>query len=161
MAAMSIFGAPLNNDIAPNGIISFEFAFTPERAQEIIDSWDHDAQMRASFIQGLDFLYLMVYSTTIAIGCIWAGKIILSANWPLASAGTILAWGLWIAALCDTVENIALVVELFGTVVSPWPQIAAICAGIKFTLIFLGLVFVLFGVVVKFITTPSEKQPAT
>ena len=69
-------------------------------------------------------------------------------SWPLPSSsaaarpspvlGAPLAWGLWIAALLDFVENFALVILLFGWVQSPWPQIAAVCAAIKFALLLLA-----------------------
>ncbi len=57
------------------------------------------------------------------------------------TTGLLLAWGLWAEALFDAVENVALTVVLFGTVVAPYPQIAQVCAILKFGLICLGLVF--------------------
>jgi hypothetical protein len=151
MLVMNGAGGRLNTVAAPYGIVSFELAGSPQKAQVILDSWDHPAQLQAAFIQGLDYLYLVLYSTTIAQACLWAAKTLGRAGWPLASVGIPLAWGLWLAALSDAVENLALVEILFGSNASPWPEIAAVCAIIKFTLIFLGLVYALYALLIKFV----------
>jgi hypothetical protein len=142
---MGILGTPLNTQAASNGIVSFEFAGTPTRAQAILESWNMQAMTRAGFIQGLDFLYLCIYSTTIGLGCLMAGKILQSRRWPLAGLAASLAWALWLAAAFDAVENIALGLLLMGTVKSPWPQISWVCAAIKFGLLFSGLVYTFYG----------------
>lgn len=159
MLVMNSVGSVLNTVEAPYGIVSFELAGSPQKANVILDSWDTPAQLRAAFIQGLDFLYLILYSTTIALACLWAGETLARAGWPLASVGRPLAWGLWLAALCDAVENIALVIVLFGRNQSPLPEIAAICALVKFLLIFLGLVYTLYALLIKF--SVARNTPAT
>jgi small-conductance mechanosensitive channel len=159
MMVMNSVGSSLNTEEAPYGIVSFELAGRVPKAQAILDSWDAAAQVRAAFIQGLDFLFLIVYSTTIALACLWAGKTLKRAGWAPAGLGIPLAWGLWIAAICDAVENYALVRMLFVSITSPWPGIAAVCAVIKFALIFLGLVYALYALVIKFAT--SRKSSAT
>jgi len=152
MVIMNMVGAPLINETAPLGIISYEFAGDVPTAQAIIDSWDTNARMSASLSLGLDYLFLVVYSTTIALGCLWSGELLKRMNWPLGGLATILAWLLWLAALMDAVENYALIRMLFGSVVSPLPAVAVICAGIKFGLIFAGLVYFMYGLV-SWITT--------
>lgn len=142
-------GAPLTTPKSPYGIISYEFAGIPENAAAILNSWDANSQLRAAFSLGLDFLFLVLYSTTIGIACIWASEVLLKNRWPLAGVGIPLAWGLWLAALLDTIENVALTHILFNTPNSPWPELAAICALIKFGLIFIGIVYVFFALVVQ------------
>lgn len=149
MLVMNTVGKSLNTDEAPLGIVSFEFAGSTQKAQKILDSWDNAAQLRAAFIQGLDFLYLVIYSTTIAIACLWAGQILHKARWPFASLGILLAWGLWLAAILDAVENIALVIIMLRRIITPLPEIAAVCATIKFALIFLGLVYALYALAIR------------
>lgn len=133
MVIMNIIGSPLNTPIAPSGIVSFELAFSPTQAQQIILSWDAPAQLRAAFLQGLDFLFPLVYSVALGLGCILTSSVLAVRGKPFSKIGAPLAWGLWIAALCDYLENIALVVLLFGRVASPYPEIAGLCAVIKFT----------------------------
>jgi len=128
----------------PN-IIDFELAGTTARASEIINAWDTQDKVRAGFSLGIDFLYMPVYSTLIALACVWAAGVLASRRWR--TTGLVLAWGLWVAALLDAVENVALTVLLFGTVADPYPQIAQLCATLKFGLILLGLVFVVVAAV--------------
>lgn len=159
MIVMNSIGSALNTEEAPYGIISFELAGTEIRTKAILESWDHSAQLRAAFIQGLDFLYLLIYSTAIALACLWAGETLKKAGWPPARLGIPLAWGLWMAALCDALENFALVRLIFGSISPPWAEIAAVCAVIKFALIFLGLVYALYALVIRFAI--ARKSPAT
>jgi hypothetical protein len=149
LLSMNFIGLPLNTAAAPQGIISFEFAATPERAQEMLASWTPEARVRAGFIQGLDFLFPLVYSTTVGLGCVMGAGVIARRGQAASRLGVPLAWGLWAAAALDYVENIGLVMLLFGTVESPWPQLAAVCAVIKFALLAAGLVYAFYGLAMK------------
>jgi hypothetical protein len=128
-------------------IVDFELAGSVENAQTIIDAWPETDHIRAGFSLGFDYLYMPVYSTTIALACLLAAGVLRRTAWH--TSGLLLAWGLWIAALFDAIENLALFTELLGNNVAPWPQVAQICATIKFGLILLGLLYVLAGVVAK------------
>jgi hypothetical protein len=130
-------------------IVDFELAGSVDKAAQIINAWDETDRIRAGFSLGFDYLYMPVYSTTIALACILAAGVVKSKAWP--SLGMLLAWGLWIAAICDATENLALFTELLGNNVAPYPQIAQICAAIKFGLILLGLLYVVVGVVLRLI----------
>ena len=57
MMIFAITGAPLTTEDAPYGVVSLEIAGTVENAQDILDSWDTNAQIRAAFGLGLDFLF--------------------------------------------------------------------------------------------------------
>ena len=124
-------------------IVDFELAGSVQNAQAIIDTWSETDRIRAGFSLGFDYLYMPVYSTTIALACILAAGVLKRRAWH--TLGLLLAWGLWIAALCDAAENLALFTELLGNTVAPWPQVAQICATIKFGLILLGLLYVVVG----------------
>ena len=132
----------------PN-IVEFELAGSIGIASSIIDAWDIATQLRASLGLGLDYLFMPVYSTTIALACIW-GAGVLSGR-KLRALGVLLAWGLWLAAVFDAVENLALLVMLFGTVAAPYPQMACICATCKFSLIILGLVYIVTAITIRII----------
>ena len=155
LISMNFVGMPLNNTSAPQGIISFEFAATPERAQEMLDSWSPAARIRAGFIQGLDFLFPLAYSTTVGLGCVMAAGVITRRGQAIARLGPWLAWGLWLAAALDYIENIGLVLLLLGAVQSPYPQIAAVCATLKFVLIIAGLVYSFYGLALKAVPAAS------
>jgi hypothetical protein len=131
-------------------IVDFELAGSVDNAQAIIDAWTETDRIRAGFSLGFDYLYMPVYSTTIALACVMVAGVVRRKAW--LSLGLVLAWGLWGAAVFDATENLALFTELLGHNVAPWPQVAHICALIKFGLILLGLVYVIAGVMAKVIT---------
>ena len=133
----------------PN-IVDFELAGSIGAASSIINAWDIAAQLRASFGLGLDYLFIPVYSTTIALACVWGAGVLSGRKWR--ALGMLLAWGLWLAAAFDAIENLALIVMLFGTVADPYPQMAFICATCKFSLIILGLVYIVIAVIIRIIT---------
>jgi len=150
MFCMNLVGKPLMTTAAPYGIISYELAGSVEKAQLIIDSWDQDARQYAAFSLGFDYLFMVLYSTTIALACLWGGQVLQARNMPSIFMGILLAWGLWLAAILDGIENIALSLSLFNTPAAPWPQVAQITAMLKFLLIFLGLIFTFFALIVRY-----------
>ena len=125
-------------------IVDFELAGSVQKAQTIIDAWNENDRIRAGFSLGFDYLYMPVYSTTIALGCILAAGVLSKKAWH--SIGLLLAWGLWAAALFDAIENLALSGNLFGSPIEPFPALAAGCAALKFGLILLGLLYTLIAV---------------
>lgn len=151
MLALNWIGSPLATEQAPYGIISYEFARTPQQANTIITSWDTQVRLRAAFSLGLDYLFMPLYAITISQACRWARLALAKKRWPLSSAGEWLAGGMWLAAGLDATENIALTAFLFGAQQSFWPLIAYLCASIKFLLIFLGLVYTFLGLAVRLV----------
>lgn len=145
LIVFGITGAPLTTEAAPYGVVSFELAGTVENMHQILTSWDVNTQLRAAFGLGLDYLFMVAYACTIAFGCGMAAQVLQRSRWPLVGWCNLLAWGVILAALLDAVENIALSVIIFGTVASPWPEIVRWCAIPKFILIFMGIVFVIYG----------------
>ena len=136
-----ITGEPLNTDSAPFGIISFELAGSVEVSESILSSWDDDAQTRATFGLGLDFLFIPVYTAALILRCALSSRSVESQSRALPQIGNLLAWGVCLAGFLDMIENVSLLTMLFGDVTAPWPQIAGVCAIMKFSLIFLALVY--------------------
>ena len=130
-------------------IVDFELAGSVDKAANIITTWTPMERIHAGFSLGFDYLYMPIYSTTIALACLMAAGVLQRKIWH--TLGILLAWGLWIAAIADATENLALLTELFGSNVAPAPQIAQVCATIKFGLIVLGLVYVVVGTVLRLI----------
>jgi hypothetical protein len=149
MVILNLVSTPLTTEAAPQGIVSYELAGSAVQAQRILDSWDASTRLHAAFALGFDYVFMLAYATTIGLACVMAAGVLRSRNWPLAAAGAALAWGQWLAAGLDAIENVALTNMLFSSVVSPWPQVAYWCAIIKFTLVFLGLVYTFYGGVVR------------
>lgn len=150
MVVMNQIALPLETDAAPYGIISFELAGDAAASRNIIASWDETARIHAAFSLGLDYLFLVVYSTTIGLACIWTVDVLESNSWRLAGIGITLAWGLWFAALLDGIENTGLIWILFGGSAQYWAFAARWCALVKFGLIFAGLTYAFLGLAVYF-----------
>ena len=160
-AVFGILDIPLRTSAAPSGILSFELAGTPFQAQAIIDSWHEMAYLLSSvegqpvpglvsrayafavFGLGLDYLFMPVYATALALGIfLAAGR---HPGW-FATFGAWLGWGAYAAALFDAVENYALArMLMMNQVWSPYPEVAAFSASVKFILLSLGLVYALVG----------------
>ncbi len=158
MIAMQSVSGPLTTAAAPSGIISFELARDMVAVQTILDSWDAVVQVRAGFSLGLDFFFLALYSTTIGCACAWLAAALRSRTRWLALLGLILAWGQWLAAILDAIENTALLTMLLNAPAAPFPMVAWVCAVIKFGLVLLGLLFVLIAGL--WLLVGRRRQPA-
>jgi hypothetical protein len=160
-AVFRVLDAPLRTPAAPNGIVSFELAGTPFQAQAIIDSWRvtgllisdvagepvpgivSRAISFAAFGLGIDYLFMPVYATALAMGILLAaGR---HKGW-FAALGAWVGWGAYAAALFDAIENYALArMLLLNEVWSPYTEVAAFSATVKFGLLLLGLFYALVG----------------
>lgn len=145
---MRFMNGKLKTGVAPRGIISLELAGNEQVAAAIIRSWDVKDGARRHAIRSLilDFPLLLAYSTALGLACQWAGESIAVSEVDLPVDGRQVAWGQTLAAVLDVAENFALLIMLRGMVRKPWPQIAGVCALIKFLLIGVGLVYSLLGI---------------
>jgi hypothetical protein len=149
LGVMAPVDLPLRTPASPNGILSYEVAGDAATAQRMIDAWDGRARLHAAFGLGIDYLFMVVYSTTIALGCLWAADVFRGAVPALAGLGAPLAWAQWLAAVLDAKENVALTIMLFGAVRDPWPAVAWWAAVTKFCLIVAGMLYALGAAVVR------------
>ncbi len=153
MVILVALDAPLSNDVAGSGTISFELAGSPERAAEIVTSWEATGEKtRAAFALGLDFLFAMFYAFAISGACLAIGRRLRKVGWRrLGAFGTPFAWFAIIAGFLDWSENAALAVVLIDRPASPWTEIALACATPKFVLIAVAILFVIAGGVVSLV----------
>jgi len=149
MAVMHLVGKPLITEAAPWGMISFELAGSAANAEMILASWNQEATVSAAFNLGFDFLFIPVYIGTIALGCGIVANALRKSKKLFSSLGFLLSWGVILAGSLDVIENIALLKILFGSVASPWPEIARLCAVPKFCLINFVLIYIICGSIVK------------
>jgi hypothetical protein len=152
MVTFAVIGGPLTTSSAPNGIVSFELAFTASKAQAILDSWDATATLLAVFGLGLDYLLMLMYATALSLGCLWAGQALHLKHWPLASVAIPLAWLQVFAAILDAVENLGLLVITLRPVNAGWILVAGVCAAAKFALLFSALVYIFYALAIRFVT---------
>jgi hypothetical protein len=141
MVSLNVLGRPLSTEVAPLGIVSFELAGDFFLAQRMAESWGPTGQVYAGLNLGLDYLFMVAYSSTIALGCV------LVARSFSPRVGLLLAWAQFGAAMLDAVENYALIQVLLGSQQASWPTVARWCAIPKFLIVAAGLVYVGIGVV--------------
>jgi hypothetical protein len=149
LLAMGVLGwvdRRITNPDVPSGIVSFELAGNAEAARSMVGSWTGTAPLWVAFSNGFDYLFMLLYSTTIALGCIWAAGRYGARASGLAHFGAPLAWGQWLAGGLDAIENVALTRMLVAGVADPWPALAWWAAAPKFFLVGIGLAYVLGGV---------------
>jgi len=145
LMAMRVLDRPLRTVNAPNGIVSFEFAGTAGQASAIIDSWSTDARVAAGVSLGLDYLFLIAYAATIALACGMAAEALTARGSRLGRWGLRISWAQWIAAACDMVENLMLILLLRGASAPGLAETAWGCAAIKFSLVGIGLAYAAAG----------------
>ncbi len=159
MASLNALDSPLKTDVAPLGIVSFELAGNIVRAQAIVESWGENGQVYAGLSLGLDYLFLVVYAITFALGCTLVAQT-LPREGKFFSTGVFLAWVQFGAALLDAVENYGLIRMLLGTQQAWWAVVARWCAIPKFSILGVGLVYIIVGGIVSLWTREkSEETP--
>ena len=147
MTALTLLGGPLKTEQAPLGIVSFEFSKTLPQAQQMLDSWGSDGQVYAALNLGLDYVFLVLYPCSIALGGALLSDALKLRQSFLSGAGALLSWLQFGAGASDAVENAALITVLLGSQQPAWPELAWWCAGIKFTIVGIGLGYVMIGAV--------------
>jgi hypothetical protein len=142
-AIFRVLNSPLITPAAPAGIVTFELAGDIERTSEILLSWDERADLFAAFGLGLDYLFMPFYAFALGFGTLLAaGR---HTGW-LKSVGALAGWLALAAALFDAVENYSLArMLMLNQIWSPYPEIAAFSASVKFGLLLLGLFYALVG----------------
>ena len=145
---LGYIGQPLKTAQAPRGMVSFELAFTGARSEAIVRSWQSVRKNAKGSLQ-LDFVFIPLYSTTLALLCVLAGHFFERQHWSgLSTTAAVLAWYQWVAGLLDLVENWALLrlLNLSPPFPDSLPWLVGCCAVFKFSLTILALVC--FGVAV-------------
>lgn len=134
---------PLRTPAAPAGIVSYELAASPLAAQAMLASWNETARVSAAFGLGFDFLFMPSYAIALSLAVMIAAGRRRGRFW--AVAGKTLSWGAFAAVGFDAVENIALFFILLYGAAPPLPELAFVCAVIKFLILLLGVFYALTG----------------
>jgi hypothetical protein len=124
------------------GIVAFELAGTPERADKIMGKWGAEGQAAARVSLVLDYPFLVTYSGLQFIGCLAASD---ELRGPLAAAGRFIAPAQLAAGAFDAVENTALLAIVAGRP-GRLPEVARACALAKFALLTVGVLYRALGI---------------
>lgn len=159
IAVMRTVDKPLKNSVSPSGIVSFEFGGDLPKTAAIIKSWSPEARQYAAFSLGIDYLFLTAYAVLLALLCVnianfrWKNS-----NNLMQKTGMWLAGCQIVAGLLDAIENTALINLLFGSQHAALPGIAYWAAALKFTLVGLGILYILSGATATIITKLNTKS---
>lgn len=119
----------LRTSLAPYGIVSLELCAYADSCDAMVAGWDMRQQNIAAFMLGIDYLFLLAYSTVIFA----AYRLSLAKLSGRLRAITLqIAWLAPLAGVCDAVENAYLLAGLLASDFSSagWP--AALAATLKF-----------------------------
>ena len=130
----------LRNDATPNGIVSFELAGSAGAAGAILDSWSPKAREAAMLIQGLDYLYLLVYPAFLSL-LTWRLGARLGGGWE--RAGSSIGTGVWLCAPFDAIENQALIAQIMNGASDALARRAYLAAVPKFLFFTIAVAFAL------------------
>ena len=155
---LGYFDKSLITETVPSGIISFELAKTFEQSHAMLSSWDLNAKINAGLSLGIDFLFLIVYSIFFATACYLVSQKYINKNNWIYKTGILLAKLQFIAALFDTIENIALIKLLLGSNNSIFPIIAYYFASIKFMIIAIGIIYIIIGLLTSLFQKELESE---
>jgi hypothetical protein len=125
---------------SPKNIIQFELAGTIQTATEIISNWKADGVALAKTSTYLDFIFLVLYCGTISLGCKVASNF--SRRKTLQKIGLPLSRIVWLAGICDAIENIAMLRTL-QEINQLTISIAWCFATVKFIILVAALLFVI------------------
>jgi len=129
------------------GVLEFEFAWTSEQINRIFKAWGSEGKKKEAYVTYVDFLFIPCYSLFMA-GCL----LLVTRNLEgrLQEIGLYMTIIPFIAGIFDVIENINLLLMLTDDrfVWSLSPFIASLCATIKFSLIFIAIIFFVAALII-------------
>lgn len=133
--------------LKPFSIIAFEFAGSPERTHQMVNAWRENGVLNSVFfLIGFDYLFMLTYSAFLWFACMHTEHGLPN---KISKSLIVLAWLQPLAALLDSVENLALYQIISGSWKPLWPILAAACAAPKFGIVLLAISACLFGSIYK------------
>lgn len=93
----------MRTPVAPGGVLSLQFAFRMNRAQDVLDSWN-DVNETAQNQILIDFGFLIVYPVAISLACL---AIFQTHAGAVRHAALVLAWIALAAGPFDLLEDLA------------------------------------------------------
>ena len=145
-------------------IMQLELMFNPTKATRLMTMLGPDGIAAARQQLFLDFGYIVIYGVLLWKACrlLGARAARRSVGW-VAKSARVFAWLGVIAAVCDAVENICLLMVTSGHTGQPWPVLASGYASAKFVLFGVTALFLLVGLLSTLPgrrPEPAEAEPS-
>lgn len=146
----------VSGTITPGEIVAFETAKTSQRVSALLSQWDGESLR--SFQQGIyvDFLLIAGYVGLLYYGSNWFGQ--LSGNSIFRKAAVFFSWLAVLAGSLDVLENISMLITTNTTPREGLIHFTASVAWLKFSLIFIVLLFMLSSLLYVLINLLSPKS---
>jgi hypothetical protein len=144
IVVMAITGKDLKTPVTPIGIFDLELAATGKDVQIILSSWgqvqEKDLIKMAKYNTYWDFIFLFFYSGLLYLLC-YRFKNVYRPETSFAKAGSWLAKAAIAAGVLDAIENICMLQSLNNSSANWLPMLTAICAGLKFTILIIIILY--------------------
>ena len=108
LIAITVLGLPLRTDAAPLGLVSLQFAASPDVAARMLDSWVSVLRSRVLWTHGLDLVLPFAYALAVGTAATRAAARAAS----VGPSAQIAAGAVLVAAIMDQVENVAMVLTI-------------------------------------------------
>jgi len=123
-------------------IVQFEIAKTVSKAQSIIQDWKNTGKYEQGVKSiSLAYFFIALYTLSIGLGCRFVSAC--TGNEILIKGGRGFALLIWVATVCDIIENIAMSRTLLGAISQVNVTITYNLARIKFSIVIVCLLFIL------------------
>jgi len=132
-----------SNGLSGTAIVDFEMAKTVVKAETIMGSWGLTG--KNNFLNSIyaDFIFLICYAGAFFYGSRFMGHI--SGHAILKKAGYFFSFLALLAAICDVLENVAMLYTIKQEAI-PWVvHFTYDMALVKFSLLFIVLLFMIIG----------------
>jgi hypothetical protein len=137
-------------DAGGPGIVSFELAFTEERAAEIRGDWGEEGMDAARTSLRVDFAYLLAYGALLLLAAMATRDAARRRSWRrLTALGAPAVIAAMAAPLFDAIENVWLLISLEGEGGEVAPLLGGVFACLKFAALAAALLYVLAGLAAR------------
>lgn len=141
--------ASLQTPTTPNGILDLELPYTKEKAKAVLATWQTSydekgvSNNRVAVINTWwDFAFLFFYSGLLLL---LTGLLARRHTGKLQRLGLFFQKAVWAIALLDVAENMGMFCMLGGTVTSQVVLFTSACAALKWILVLLVIIYILFS----------------
>ncbi len=147
-------GVPLKTDTTPKGILDLEFAYNKQLTDKVLTAWSVDGKTEAAIQNTFwDFLFLFFYSLFLYKVCKAIRGEFIAGTWKNKAGNYFANAAIW-AGVFDIGENLFMLQTLGGNGNDTVALITSICAGVKWALVALVIIYIIAGLLKRRETEP-------
>ena len=143
MLVLQLQGKQLITPLSPSGILSLEFSYHSDHTQSIATAWKNSLRGAFRINMLLDFLLIPFYGLFLYSTCGYFSVHYQSGRGQ--RFGVLLAFGSLLAMVFDVIENVLMSFSIHITATSFTSMLTTAMAAIKFLLIGLALLYIIFS----------------